>query len=318
MMASEIYEPGRIRLVDVSPAELDGTPDRLLFKPELGCLCGSDIPYFNRRAVPPKIGHSMHEIIGRVLATTGQRFQVGDRLLCKEPEQRGLRERFILDEAEAVTLEPGLSDEQAVLSQPLGTVVYGLRKLPDLTDATVAVVGQGPIGQLFCAALRSRRARQIIAVDPIAHRLQVSLKMGATDAVNAAAGDPVAAVRRLTGGVGADLVVEAVGHQEFALNACVQMCRHDGAVMQFGIPPHDGAGLNLREIFRKNLRVYTSVGPDPVRDYGEAMRWIREGVVDVMPIVTHRLPIERVQEAFELYRDRSDGALKVFIEFPAE
>ena len=171
MLAGDIYAPGRIRLIDVPEPTLPQTDGEahLLFEPELACLCGSDMPFFaadpDEPDYLPQVGHSLHEMIGTVLATTGKRFKQGERVLCIPPRQQGLFERFCVTEARAVPLIESLSPQQAVLSQPLGTVVYALRKLPNLTDSTVAIVGQGPIGQLYCAALSNYGARHVIAIE---------------------------------------------------------------------------------------------------------------------------------------------------------
>ena len=98
MLAGDIYEPGRIRLIDIAEPKLgseDG-PGKIVFQPTLGCLCGSDIPYFNRddTRFEPEMGHSLHEMIGTVADSTSARFAIGDRVLHKPDLQHGLRERF--------------------------------------------------------------------------------------------------------------------------------------------------------------------------------------------------------------------------------
>ena len=321
MLAGEIYEPGKVRLIDVSEPKLDGgsggSNGRILFQPQLGCLCGSDLPYFAMGDPPysPVVGHSLHEMIGTVLDTNGERIRPGDRVLCVPENQKGLQERFCVDEACAIPLEPGLSDEQAVLSQPLGTVVCGLKKLPNLVDQDVVVVGQGPIGQLLCAAFRNLGARRIMAVDPVSSRLRTSPCMGATAVIDPTHDDPIAVVEGLTGGSMADLVVDAVGHGDRAFDLCVGLCRHAGRILLFTLPGAEP--IDLEELFRKNITLHTSVGPDFDRDFPLAMRWIREGRIDVTPIITHRFALDEIQKAYEMFRDRKDGVLKVFIEFPA-
>jgi threonine dehydrogenase-like Zn-dependent dehydrogenase len=320
MKAGEIYEPGKIRLIDVPDLALDAhrEPGWVLFEPQLGCLCGSDIPYFAcEPRFMPEVGHSLHEIIGRVVASTSDQFPPGTRILHMPKFLHGLIERIWIKEDQAIPLDPELDDEQAVLSQPLGTVIAALKQLPNLLGQTVVIVGQGPIGQLFSAACSSMGARKVIAIDRLAYRLETSSRMGATDVIDGSKQDPVNAVHQLTGGAMADLVVEAAGHHEFALNLCVELVRKRGRIIQFGIPPEHDAGLLLEQLFRKVVTLHTSVLDQPHRDYSMAMRWIRDGCIDVKPLVTHRFPMAEVQTAFEHYRDRKDGAIKVFIEYPA-
>ena len=322
MLAGCISAPRTIELIDVPEPVLRqtdraGGASQIIFQPRLGCLCGSDMLFFeaNDTEWPPVVGHSLHEMIGTVVESTGSRFKVGDQVLCIPDRQLGLFERFVAEEDQAVAIDARLSQEQAVLSQPLGTVICGLKKIPNPVDMDVAVVGQGPIGQLFCAAFRNLGARQIIAIDRLASRLTVSPQMGATAIINASRQDPVEATKELTDGVMADLVVEAVGHHDQALNLCIDLCCHRGRILSFGVLPEQG-NIHLRNLLLKNLTVHMTIGPDFRRDFPLAMRWIAEGRMDLSPIITHRFALAQIQEAFDTFHDRRDGALKVFVEFP--
>jgi len=317
MFASEIYEPGKIRLIDVPEPEPARGPGQILFQPEMGCLCGSDVPFFLREPFyDPEPGHSLHEVVGRVLESNGARHREGELAMSKVPGHTGVKERIWMNEVEANPLPKELRIEEGVLSQPLGTVIRAARKLPNLVDAQVAILGQGPMGQLFTATTRNLGARSIICIDPIAARLRVSETMGATDMINPQEMDPVDAVNQLTGGIGADLVIEAVGHHDLALNQCIQMCRNSGLLLQFGVPARGSTSIHLDDLFRKNLSLITSVEPDPDPDYGLAMRWIREGRIDVAPLVTHHFPLDEIQTAYDIFSGRKDGAIKVFLDFP--
>jgi threonine dehydrogenase-like Zn-dependent dehydrogenase len=323
LLAGEIYEPGRIRLIDIAEPKLDAAaadgPGDIIFQPELACLCGSDLLFFDAEypEYPPVIGHSLHEMTGTVIETNGRRFKAGDRVLCVPVNQEGLQERFRVSESRAIPLDPRPPEAEALLAQPLGTVIYALRKLPPVIDLDVAVVGQGPIGQLFCAALRNLGAREIIAIEKLDSRLKTSPRMGATQCVDTSKEDPIEAVHRITGGAMADIVIEAVGHRDHALNLCADLVRHNGRILFFGVTAEKIGDIHWRKLFIKNVTVHNSVNPDFVRDFPLAMRWIAERRIDVSPIITHRYPVADIQTAFEMFRDRKDGALKVFLDFPS-
>ena len=119
----------------------------------------------------------------------------------------------------------------------------------------------------------------------------------------------------MTGGRMADLVVEAVGHVEQAFNLCVELCRDSGRMLYFGVPPERLNDVAFHSAFRKSLTIYTSVPADLRPSVEIAMRLIRQGRIDPLPLITHRFPFANVQGAFETYRDRRDGALKVMIDF---
>ncbi len=320
MLAGHIVDHNVIRLVDAPEPDLSGADDGdIIFQPELACLCGSDLPFFRgeKPSYPLEVGYSLHEMIGTVVATRGRRFRAGDRVLAVPIGQRGFFERYRVSEGRAISIDPRPAPAHAVLAQPLGTVLFGVKKLPPVLGQTVAVVGQGPIGQLFCAVLRNLGAREVIALDRLEERLRISPSMGATAIVDVSRQDPIAEVARLTADRMADVVVEAVGHVDQTLNLCGDLCRHAGRILYFGVPPDTIDGVEWRKLFFKNLTVHTTVDPDFDDDFPLAMRWIAEERIDVSPIVTHEMPLEACQQAFELFRDRRDGALKVFLRFPS-
>jgi threonine dehydrogenase-like Zn-dependent dehydrogenase len=232
--------------------------------------------------------------------------------------QVGLFERFVLDENRAITIDTSVPVEQALMAQPLGTALFAIKKLPNLTDKDVAIVGQGPMGQLFNAILRNLGARNVIGIDKLASRLKVSPQMGATATICNAEQSPVDAVRYLLGGELPEIVIECVGHADQAFNDCIELCGYGGRLLYFGVPPETIDGLRWRDLFYKNITVHTSVNPDFRRDFPLAMQWIGERRINVAPIITHRFPLADIQTAFETFRDRVDGAIKVLVDFPAK
>src|SRR5438552_321459 len=189
---------------------------------------------------------------GTVVATNGKRFCPGDQVLAVPVNQRGFFERYIVSEARAIPVDSRVPKDRAFLAQPLGTVICALKKLPQILDKDVVIVGQGPIGQMFTAAMRNLGARRIIAVEPIESRLALSGRMGATATINPIAADLTAEVGRITGGAMADIVVEAVGHADQALNAALGLVKPFGRLLYFGVPPEKIDGLCWRETFLRN------------------------------------------------------------------
>lgn len=324
MLTSHLVAPGKIELIEVPEPELapasslESGQGQIIFQPETTCLCGSDLPYFNGTDEwEIEIGHSLHEMIGTVTATNGQRWKAGDRVLAVPVMQQGLSERFVLDESRTIPIATNIPEEHALMAQPLGTALFALKKLPNLLDKTVAVVGQGPMGQLMNAALSNMGARQIVGIDLLESRLQVSPRMGATATICNQNTDPVTALREILQGELPDIVIEAVGHADQQLNLCIDLCREAGNILVFGVPPETIDQVRWRDLLFKNITVNTSINPDFKRDFPLAMQWLSEGRIDVTPIITHRFPLAEIQQAFELFRDRRDGVIKVIVEFPA-
>jgi threonine dehydrogenase-like Zn-dependent dehydrogenase len=315
MKAGQITARGRVELVDAEtrpPAE-----GEVIVSLETACLCGSDIPYFGdaHGHYPLPIGLSLHEIVGTIVESASQKFRVGDRVLAMPIGLRGLYEHLTIADDRLVPLQDGLDNDTAVLAQPMATVLSALSTLPGLIGATVAVVGQGPIGLLFDLCLARLGAGRIIGIDRREERVARSCQFGATDAICSRRVDSVEAVRALTGGVMPDLVVEAVGHEEQALNVCIDLCRDSATLLYFGVPPDRLNDVAWHTAFRKRLTIKLTT-PSDLRPFVQlAWRSIRHDRIDMSRLITHRYPLADIQSAFETYRDRRDGALKVMIDF---
>lgn len=319
MKAGQVTGLGRIALVEVD----DPRPPRegeAIVTPETGCLCGSDIPFFGepQPRYPLPAGLSLHEIVGRVTSSASPAFHPGDRVLAMPLGLLGCAEQLLIADDRLVHVDEALSNEAAVISQPLATVLSALGAVPNVIGLTVAVLGQGPIGQLFNACLSSAGAARIIGVDVRDARVARSCEFGATDIVvsrEPGGRDAIDRVREITGGAMADLVVEAVGHEEQQFNLATALARNKGRVLYFGIPPERLDDIAFEPVVRKSLTIHTSV-PDDLRPFVTiAMRAIRQGRIDPSRLITHRFGFNELQRAFETYRDRTDGAMKVILEF---
>ncbi len=325
MLAGHFPAPHRVELIDAPEPVLDkappaGQPGQIVFEPQIACLCGSDLPYFNGESpeFPARtLGHSLHEMVGTVTATNGTRWKVGDQVLTVPVNQCGLFERYAISEDRAIALDPRIDKHYAVIAQPLGTVIYGLKKLPNVLDKDVVIVGQGPIGQMFTRLLSNMGAREVIVLDKLDSRLALSPKMGATATLNVDRCDPVAEVQKILRGELADIVIEAVGHADQVMNTCISLVKHSGRILYFGVPPEKIDGVKWRQFFYKNAAIHTTVNPDFSRDFPLAMRWLAEDRIDLRPLITHTFALRDIQTAFETFRDRKEGAQKVLLEFPA-
>jgi len=326
MLAGHLVSRRCIELVQIEEPKLASaavSPGQVLFQPEMTCLCGSDLPFFDSDfeghsiEYPQPFGMSLHEMVGTVIETNGKRWKPGTRVLAVPERQLGLFERFVLSEERVVALDPSLTDEMAMLAQPFGTVVFALKKLPNMIDKDVVVLGQGPIGQMFTTGVRNLGARRIIGIDPVESRLKLSRTMGATDTICARGKDAVEQVREILDGELPEVVIEAVGHRAQALNDAFQLTRPFGQILYFGVPPMPLDGVELKEAMLKNLVISTSLHPDFERTFPLAMQWIAEGRVNLKPLITHRFPLSEIQQAYDTFRDRVDGAQKVLVEFPS-
>ena len=324
MLAGQFSAPRKVELIEIEEPQLDPNESgQIIFQPEMTCLCGSDLPFFDgdfeghEIPYPQPVGKSLHEMVGTVVATNGTRWKPGQRILTVPDEQMGLWERYVVSEDRSMALDDRLSDELAMLAQPFGTVVWALKKLPNMIDQDAVVLGLGPIGQMFVTGLRNMGARKIIGIDPIPERTELAKTMGATDVITAKGIDSEEQVKDILDGELADVTIEAVGHKAQAFNDAVLLTKEHSDILYFGVPPWPLDNVHLRDAMLKNLRINTSLHPDFERTFPLAMQWIAEGRVDLSPLLTHRFLLSQIQEAFDVFRDRREGAIKVLVEFPA-
>ena len=192
-----------------------------------------------------------------------------------------------------------VSYAEAALLEPLVTVVHGWHKAAIQPGETVAIIGAGGAVSLLHLQLAQRSgAGRVIAVGHSLARLEVAAKLGATHILNAREVDAVTAVRELTGGYGADVVIECAGTKT-AWETAVEAVRKGGRVLWFGGLPGgtkveiDAARVHYGEIDLLNMHGGTA---DEAR---EAFDLIVSGGVKVAPLLNGELPLEQVELALK-------------------
>ena len=307
-MRAILFEaPRKIRLLDDQPVPEPDDGEVLVRCTHVG-LCGSNRgPYLGlgRWAAGPwprPVGWMGHENVGVIVASRNAAWPVGTPVLAQSKDFNGFVEYMVCRER-TLTRLPERADGDLgrfIIAQPLATVLRAMDRIGSVIDARCAVVGQGPIGLLFTYLLHRLGARQVIAVDMIPWRLEWSQRLGATDVVDAAQEDPIAAVTALTGGARADVVVEAVGDEEtYATSA--YLTRWDGRLCLFGVPDHDLHAFPWFDVTNNETHIILSRGPYWVLDAPVAIAMVAEANSPLPDLVTPRMPWARAAEAFEMY-----------------
>ncbi|WP_406334905.1 S-(hydroxymethyl)mycothiol dehydrogenase [Streptomyces sp. NBC_00203] len=166
---------------------------------------------------------------------------------------------------------------------------------------TVAVIGCGGVGDAAIAGARLAGAAKIIAVDIDERKLDTAKKIGATHTVNSKQGDPVEAIRELTGGFGADVVIEAVGRPETYKQAFYARDLA-GTVVLVGVPtPEMKLELPLLDVFGRGGALKSSWYGDclPSRDFPMLIDLYLQGRLDLDAFVTETIALDEVEKAFE-------------------
>ncbi|MGV9994565.1 zinc-dependent alcohol dehydrogenase family protein [Streptomyces sp. NPDC003374] len=211
-------------------------------------------------------------------------------------------------------LPAGVTNEDAVLLADIFPTAYEVGVLNGRVRPgdTVAVVGAGPIGLAAIATARLFAPERIVAVDLAPTRLEAARKLGA-EAVADAREAPEQLVADLTGGLGADVVVEAVGEPE-TFELCTRMVRPGGRVANVGVHGRP-ATLHLEELWIKNVTITT--GLVDTHSTPTLLRMAAAGRLPTSQLVTHTFPLERMQEAYEVFGHAAEtGALKVVLGGP--
>lgn len=342
MQAAVFRGPGKITVEETPPPSLE--PDGLILRVEACGICGSDLRTLQHGMRFDREWQILgHEIAG-VVAEVGSRiegYRVGDRLavaadihcghcyycrralynLCEAWRLIGAHYPGGMAEYMALPADilqrgivhrtpDGLSSVHATLAEPAASVLASQHEAGVEPGDVVAVIGSGPMGCLHVQVARARGARPLL-IGRRAERLQVAEGLGAWQLLDSSQVDPVATVRAMTDGRGADVAIVACSSRQAQAQA-VDMVRKRGRVLVFGGLPREDpiTHLDSNRIHYHELRIYGTFSYHP--SYHQvALDMLAHGQIEAGKIVTATYPLERVKEAFEAAHSASQ--LKVVI-----
>ncbi len=319
MKAAQLMGPKRFEFVDVPmPTPEEG---ECLIKLEQVSICGSDIrhgygPVYPEEDYPLAVGKPCHECAGVVVESRTDEFKQGQRVIFLPRDETGGLVEYATSVPGRMAVLPDHGDlSEWVMCQPSGTVLYSCQQMGTVLGKDVLIVGQGAIGLSFTMITAMQGARQVIAVDLLDYRLEYSRKFGATHTVNPDKQDLKAVVDELTGGIGADITVEAGGYPE-TFDTALRMVRDFGKVILFGIPSDYLSPVDTSILFNKQPRIIPTTGArsaDPIGHIKTIVALKERGWADPARLVTHRLGFNPadVNRAYEMYEQHQDGIIKV-------
>jgi threonine dehydrogenase-like Zn-dependent dehydrogenase len=217
-------------------------------------------------------------------------------------------------QANLAPIPEDVTDEQAVLLADIASTGFsgaesGGVKIGD----TVVVFAQGPIGLCATAGARLMGATTVIGVDSDPARLAMARRMGADVALDFTSVDVVEEVRRLTGGTGADVAIEALGTQG-TFESALRCLRPGGTLSSLGV--YSGKLQIPYEAFAAGLgdhRIVTTLCPGGKERMARLLRAVQSGRFDPTPLLTHHYRLADIGEAYHVFSNRLDGVLKVAI-----
>jgi 2-desacetyl-2-hydroxyethyl bacteriochlorophyllide A dehydrogenase len=344
MRAVVLTGPHEVAVEEVADPVLPD-PDGAVVRVERTAICGSDLHLYEGRLGSPGI-HLGHEFIGAVVEVgsevrtvkPGDRVlasgvigcgrcpgcRAGDPVACEQggPRVFGTDPALPGGQAEAVAvpaadhalqlIPDAITDEQAVLlTDVLPTGYIGARRADVAPGDTVVVIGLGPVGTLALQCAQLLGAARVIGVDPLAERRANAARLGAV-AVDPAAGGTAPQVLELTGGRGADSVIEAVGSDATVTDALFS-ARPAGTVSMIGVNLNLAFPFPLALAMGRNLTFRAAIAPIP-STWPALLPLVASGRLHPEEVFTHRLPLSEAPRAYQLFAHREDGCLKVLLD----
>ena len=201
--------------------------------------------------------------------------------------------------------------EEASLITNLGCVLYGFETVGGyIVGDRVAVIGPGPLGLIAVEVAKALCAGKVYLIGTRASRLQVGASLGADRLIDVNREDPVQIIRKESGGIGADLVIESSGSAQ-GLQMAIAMTKRMGKILLLGFP-EEPVAADFASLARDNKSIYTVRG-EGWGNVGRAVSLLASGRVDLKPLVTHSFPLEKIEEGFRTFRERIGGAVKVVV-----
>jgi alcohol dehydrogenase len=344
MRALVYHGPGQ-RSFDSVPEPSIQMPTDIVVKIDTATICGTDLHILKGDVPEVKPGTILgHEAVGTVVATGAAvtTLSEGDRVLvscitacgrcdfCKQQRYGlctggggwifghlidGLQAEFArvpFADTSVYKIPRELSDEQVLFLADILPTAFEVGVLNGNVQPgdTVAIVGAGPIGLAAIMTARLLTPGTIVAVDLDDARLAKALDFGADVVINNGLEDPIARVTELTGGLGADVAIEAVGVPA-TFELCADLIRPGGRVANVGVHGHP-ATLHLEKLWIRDVTITT--GLVDTFTTPQLLRLIEAGRLDPTPFATHRFELAEAMEAYDVFADAATtNALKVVL-----
>jgi L-iditol 2-dehydrogenase len=327
MLAAMIYGVKDLRVEEASKPKVEH--GEVLVKVKAATTCGTDLKIFQRGYVegviklPTVFGH---EWAGEAVEVgegipwpkMGMRVRAGNSAPCLRCRmcQRGsfnlcedmmwlwgayaeyikVPARMVLVNMQEIPAH--VSFEEAAVTEPLACVLRGAEKANIKLGDSVAIIGAGPIGLLHLLTAKKMGAEKVIVTDLVDERLGFARNLGADETVNAEREDVMQRVKELTNGYGADVVIEAIG-QPSTWEQALKMARKGGTVLEFGgCPPNTEIKVSTELLHYGDVTVIGAFHTTPTH-FKKALNLIASGTISVKPLITQRMPLTRIRDAFE-------------------
>src|SRR5450631_1714464 len=268
---------------------------------------GDDFPYLLGHEAAGRVesvGPGVHNVSRGEAVVIAWRAPCGTCRSCRRGrpwycfDSRNARQRMSLDDGTELTAALGIGAFAELCLVDAGQVVP---VDPAVRPEAAALIGCGGVANAAIAGASIAGARLVIGVDVVERKLEWARQFGATHTINARDADPVEAIRALTDGFGADLVIDAVGRPETYLQAFLAR-DHAGRLVNVGVPPEQGMTVELpmSEIFGRGGSLRSSWYGDclPTRDFPVLIDLHRRGRLNLDGFVSETIGLDDIEAAF--------------------
>ncbi len=208
-------------------------------------------------------------------------------------------------------LPPNLTFAEAALTEPLACVLHGAQKAGIKPGDTVVVVGSGPIGILHMQVAKMLGASKVVVVDVVDERLRTAERLGADLTINPSHEEPKERIGSVTSGLGADVVVEAVGLRR-TWEQALGFVGKGGTVLEFGgCPPSTKVEVDADVIHYGEVTLLGTFHATP-HEFDVALKLIASGAVKAKPLITREMGLQEIEEAFRILQTSKED-LKIAI-----
>lgn len=339
MKVAMVYGPRKLGVEEVEIPKIE-SENEVLVKVKAAGICGSDLHYHRQEGEPTRRRAGGHEFSAEVVEVGDSVSHVkpGDRVgieplvgcgncrfcssgkyhLCKNLRHLsgGFGEYTKAPADKVFKLPENVSYEAASIIDCVAVGVHAVQRCPTELIDTAVVLGDAAIGLSTMQVAKANGAKQTIIVGHHESSLEIARKVGADFAINSNEADPVTKIMEITDGKGADVIYESVGGYATTLEEAQEIIRPGGTIVIIGIF-RKMPELNFGKLLRNEINLLFSWSYstwDGVPEFQISLDLVAEGKVQTEPLITHKFPLEKINEAFQTALDKyKSNALKVLV-----
>ncbi len=342
MQVAQLIAPREFRITEGSIP--DPGPGEIQVRVNAVGICGSDMHSYSEGGVgdtpcqfPMVLGHEPAGTVVRTGAgvtgwSAGDRAALEPAIYCYHceycrsgrhnicarvrflsmPGDPGFFREFVnLPVTNVLPIAPSVPLDVATLFEPLAVALHSMKFASIQLGDTVAVFGAGPIGLLTMACLKQSGAGRIWVIEPVAHRREMALRMGADAVLDPNAIDAARQIQTDTGNRGVDCAIDCAA-QEHTINWAIRAARNGGRVLLTGIHRATMVPFEVSPMRRKELAIFNVRRSN--HESEAALQMLAERTSQFAPLVTHHRPLENIAEAFSIVDRYADGVGKMIVE----